>query len=75
MVKDYYTVDELHARIKKAGGDLKTVCKKLGISFVTFYNWKNGKGEPGVSQYHALLKEIINLEGIQNEDTNKTKGA
>jgi len=60
MKRSKFTESQIVFAIKQAetGKRLSEVCRKMGISEATFYNWKKKYGGLGVSE----LRRLKNLE-------------
>jgi len=60
MKRSKYTESQIVFAIKQVetGARLSEVCRKMGISEATFYNWKKKYGGLGVSE----LRRLKNLE-------------
>ena len=56
MKKSKYTDEQIAFALKQAetGTKVAEVCRKMGISEATFYNWKNKYGGLGVSELRRL---------------------
>ena len=67
MKKSKYTEQQIAFALKQAelGTPVEEVCRKLGISDATFYNWKKKYGGLGPSE----LRRLRQLE----EENNKLK--
>ena len=59
MKKSQFTESQIVSAIKKqeAGTTVKEICRELGISEATFYNWKTRYGGMEVSEVKRL-KEV-----------------
>ncbi len=64
MKRKYHTEEQIVSKLKEAdsiiasGGTLEQVCKQLGISDGTYYNWRKQYGRMKVDQ----VKRLKNLE-------------
>ncbi|MCS3556223.1 putative transposase [Sphingobacterium sp. JUb20] len=58
MKRSKFTEAQIAFDIKQSetGTRVKEVCRKLGISEATFYNWKKKKGGLGVSELRKLCQ-------------------
>jgi len=67
MKKSKYTEAQIAFALKQAesGTSVEEICRKMGISEATFYNWKKKFGGLGVSE----LRRLRQLE----EENNKLK--
>ena len=56
MKKSKFTDEQIAFALKQAevGGKVTEVCRKIGISEATFYNWKKKYGGLGVSELRRL---------------------
>ena len=56
MKKTRYTEEQIAFALKQAetGTRVEEVCRKMGISEATFYNWKKKFGGMGVSELRGL---------------------
>ncbi len=56
MKKSRYTEEQIAFALKQAelGTTVPEVCRKMGISEATFYNWKKKYGGLGVSELRRL---------------------
>jgi putative transposase len=56
MKKSRYTEEQIAFALKQAelGTTVMEVCRKMGISEATFYNWKKKYGGLGVSELRRL---------------------
>jgi len=66
-MKKRFTESQIVAAIKKheAGGSVKEICREIGISDVTFYNWKakyGGMEASDVARMKELEKENAELK-------------
>lgn len=70
MKKSHYTEQQIAFALKQAetGTRIDEICRKMGISDATFYNWKKRYGGLGVSELRRLkqmeeensrLKQIV----------------
>ena len=67
MKKTRYTEEQIAFALKQAetGTRVEEVCRKMGISEATFYNWKKKSGGMGVTE----LRRLRQLE----EENNRLK--
>jgi len=58
MKKTRYTEEQIAFALKQAetGTRVEEVCRKMGISEATFYNWKKKSGGMGVTELRRLLQ-------------------
>ena len=56
MKKSRFTEEQVAYTLRQAeaGSPVSDVCRSLGISEATFYNWKNKYGELGASEVRRL---------------------
>ncbi|OHX13378.1 Hin recombinase [Chromobacterium sphagni] len=56
MKKSKFTEEQIAFALRKAesGTTVAEVCRKMGVSEATFYNWKKKYGGPGVSELRRL---------------------
>ncbi len=56
MKKSKYTVEQIAFALKQAEVDtpVEEVCRKMGISYVTFYNWRKKYAGLGPSERRRL---------------------
>ena len=56
MKKSHYTEQQIAFALKQAetGTRIDEICRKMGISDATFYNWKKRYGGLGVSELRRL---------------------
>ena len=69
MKKTRYTEEQIAFALKQAetGTRVEEVCRKMGISEATFYNWKKKYGRLGVSELRRpkqLEEENMKLKQI-----------
>ncbi|SQJ28226.1 Transposase [Serratia rubidaea] len=69
MKKTRYTEEQIAFALKQAetGTRVEEVCRKMGISEATFYNWKKKFGGMGVTELrrlHQLEKENHRLKRL-----------
>lgn len=57
MKKSKFTESQIAFAIKKAesGTKVEEVCRQMGISSATFFNWKKKYGGLGISELRLLL--------------------
>jgi len=67
MKRKYHTAEQIINKLRQAdeviasGGTLEVVCKQLGISDATYYNWRRQYGQ-------MKLNQVKHLKGIQKEN-------
>ena len=71
-MKKRFTESQIVAAIKKqeAGVSVKDICREIGISDATFYNWKIKYGQVTyneISKVHLLEKENAELKRMYAE--------
>ena len=60
MKRKYHTEEQIVNKLRQAdaviasGGTLEQVCKQLGISDATYYNWRRQYGQMKLSQVKCL---------------------
>lgn len=70
MKKSKFTETQIAFAIKQAetGTRIEEVCRKMGVSEATFYNWKKKYGGLGITEFHrprqleeenARLKKLV----------------
>lgn len=66
MKKTRYTEEQIAFALKQAetGTRVKEVCRKMGISEATFYNWKKKFGGMGVTELRQLEEENQRLKRL-----------
>jgi putative transposase len=66
--KSKYTEEQIAFALKQAevGTPVEEVCRKMGISDATFYNWRKKYGGLGPSELRRLKPEISTAERYQN---------
>jgi transposase-like protein len=69
MKRKYHTAEQIVSKLREAdaclasGGTLEQVCKQLGISDATYYNWRRQYGQMKLSQVkHLRLLEKENTQ-------------
>jgi putative transposase len=69
MRKSKFTVDEMKATIAKLekGVPLSEICKKIGVTPATIYNWKK-KAETNPSLAEKNRNETSSLKQLQEEN-------
>jgi transposase-like protein len=67
MKRKYHTAEQIVSKLREAdaviasGGTLEQVCKQLGISGATYYNWRR--------QYSRMkLDQVKQLKSLQKEN-------
>jgi transposase-like protein len=72
MKRKYHTAEQIVNKLRQAdaviasGGTLEQVCKQLGISDATYYNWRRHYGQ-------MKLDQVKHLKSIQKENTQLKK--
>lgn len=72
MKRKYHTAEQIVNKLRQAdaliasGGTLEEVCKQLGISDATYYNWRRQYGQ-------MKLDQVKQLKGLQKENTQLKK--
>ena len=72
MKRKYHTEEQIVAKLKEAdalfasGGTLEQVCKQLGISDGTYYNWRKQYGQ-------MKLDQVKHLKRLEKENTQLKK--
>lgn len=66
MKKTRYTEEQIAFALKQAetGTRVEEVCRKMGISEATFYNWKKKFGGMGVTELRRLEEENHRLKRL-----------
>jgi transposase-like protein len=73
MKRKYHTAEQIVNKLRQAdaviasGGTLEQVCKQLGISDATYYNWRRQYGQMKLDQVKhlkSLQKESIQLKKL-----------
>ena len=66
MKKTRYTEEQIAFALKQAetGTRVEEVCRKMGISEATFYNWKKKFGGMGVTKLRQLEEENQRLKRL-----------
>ena len=73
MKRKYHTAEQIVSKLREAdaclasGGTLEQVCKQLGISDATYYNWRRQYGQmklDQVKQLGSLRKENTQLKKL-----------
>jgi putative transposase len=73
MKRKYHTAEQIVNKLRQAdaviasGGTLEAVCKQLGISDATYYNWRRQYGQmklDQVKQFRSLRKETAQLKKL-----------
>jgi len=72
MKRKYHTAEQIVKKLRQAdaliasGGTLEQVCKQLGISDATYYNWRR--------QYSQMkLDQVKHLRSLQKENAQLKK--
>ena len=72
MKRKYHTAEQIVNKLRQAdaviasGGTLEQVCKQLGISDATYYNWRKQYGQ-------MKLNQVKHLKGLQKENAQLKK--
>jgi transposase-like protein len=72
MKRKYHTAEQIVNKLRQAdaviasGGTLEQVCKQLGISDATYYNWRKQYGQ-------MKLNQVKHLKGLQKENVQLKK--
>ena len=72
MKRKYHTAEQIVNKLRQAdeviasGGTLEVVCKQLGISDATYYNWRRQYGQ-------MKLNQVKHLRSLQKENTQLKK--
>jgi putative transposase len=72
MKRKYHTAEQIVKKLRQAdaliasGGTLGQVCKQLGISDATYYNWRRQYGQ-------MKLDQVKNLKSLQKENAQLKK--
>ena len=72
MKRKYHTAEQIVNKLRQAdaviasGGTLEQVCKQLGISDATYYNWRKQYGQ-------MKLNQVKQLKGLQKENVQLKK--
>jgi transposase-like protein len=72
MKRKYHTAEQIVNKLRQAdaviasGGTLEQVCKQLGISDATYYNWRRQYGR-------MKLNQVKQLKGLQKENVQLKK--
>jgi transposase-like protein len=72
MKRKYHTAEQIVNKLRQAdaclasGGTLEQVCKQLGISDATYYNWRKQYGQ-------MKLDQVRCLKNLQKENTQLKK--
>jgi transposase-like protein len=72
MKRKYHTAEQIVNKLREAdavivsGGTLEQVCKQLGISDATYYNWRRQYGQ-------MKLDQVKHLKLLQKENTQLKK--
>lgn len=64
---DERTCEAIRKRAKELGLSLRTVATEIGVDPVVIYNWMNGKKNPRMDNFYALLS-VLGLEIIVQND-------
>jgi transposase-like protein len=72
MKRKYHTAEQIVNKLRQAdavmasGGTLEVVCKQLGISDATYYNWRRQYGQ-------MKLDQVKHLRSVQKENAQLKK--
>ena len=72
MKRKYHTAEQIVNKLRQAdaclasGGTLEQVCKQLGISDATYYNWRRQYGQ-------MKLNQVKHLKSLQKENVQLKK--
>jgi len=72
MKRKYHTAEQIVTKLREAdaclasGGTLEAVCKQLGISDATYYNWRRQYGQ-------MKLDQVKRLRSLEKENTQLKK--
>ena len=72
MKRKYHTAEQIVSKLREAdaclakGGTLEQVCKQLGISDATYYNWRKQYGQ-------MKLDQVKHLRSLEKENTQLKK--
>ncbi len=72
MKRKYHTPEQIVNKLREAdaslasGGTLENVCKQLGISDATYYNWRKQYGQ-------MKLDQVKHLRTLEKENTQLKK--
>lgn len=72
MKRKYHTAEQIVIKLREAdaclasGGTLADVCKQLGISDATYYNWRRQYGQ-------MKLDQVKHLRSLEKENTQLKK--
>jgi transposase-like protein len=72
MKRKYHTAEQIVKKLRQAdaliasGGTLEQVCKQLGISDATYYNWRRQYGQ-------MRLGQVKHLKSLQKENAQLKK--
>jgi transposase-like protein len=72
MKRKYHTAEQIVNKLRQAdaviasGGTLEAVCKQLGISDATYYNWRRQYGQ-------MKLDQVKHLRSLAKENTQLKK--
>jgi putative transposase len=72
MKRKYHTAEQIVIKLREAdaclasGGTLEDVCKRLGISDATYYNWRKQYGQ-------MKLDQVKHLRSLEKENTQLKK--
>ncbi len=72
MKRKYHTTEQIVSKLRQAdaclasGGTLEQVCKQLGISDATYYNWRRQYGQ-------MKLNQVKHLRSLEKENAQLKK--
>jgi transposase-like protein len=72
MKRKYHTAEQIVKKLRQAdaliasGGTLEQVCKQLGISDATYYNWRRQYGQ-------MKLDQVKHLKSLQKQNAQLKK--
>ncbi len=72
MKRKYHTAEQIVNKLRQAdaviasGGTLEQVCKQLGISDATYYNWRRQYGQ-------VKLNQVKHLKSLRKENAQLKK--
>ena len=72
MKRKYHTAEQIVNKLRQAdaviasGGTLEQICKQLGISDATYYNWRRQYGQ-------MKLNQVKHLKSLQKENVQLKK--
>src|SRR4030042_5906370 len=72
MKRKYHTAEQIVKKLREAdaaidsGGTVEQVCKRLGVSDATYYNWRRQYG-------HMKLDQVRRLKDLEKENSRLKK--